>query len=155
MRGSVEERFWAKVSKGWPDGCWLWTGALNSRGYGCIGVGTRDAGTVLAHRLSWGLHRGPVTEGMEITHICDQPMCVNPAHLRMETHAENMVAMVQRGRSARGEHHGRVKLSEDQVRLTRRLRNDGLSQQAIADKFGVTRGAIKEIDRGANWAWLE
>lgn len=73
-------------------GCWLWTGELNSAGYGRISRGNRHTGTrerLLAHRVSYELANGPAPEGMDLDHKCRVRMCVNPAHLEPVTRSEN------------------------------------------------------------------
>lgn len=89
-RGSLTQRFWAKVDKKGPDECWEWTAALNNRGYGKLGRGGRKAGEIYAHRLSYEIHRGPIREGLVIDHKCRNTKCVNPAHLQAVTHKQNM-----------------------------------------------------------------
>ena len=90
---TLSERFWAKVNR---DGdCWMWTGTLNHKGYGQFWFGTKHH---QSHRASWMMHRGPIPDGMWVLHKCDTPSCVNPAHLYLGTHAENMADMVARGR---------------------------------------------------------
>ena len=80
----VAERFWAKVNR--TDGCWLWTGGVSAAGYGSIGV----AGShIYAHRYSYESARGPIPDGLIIDHICGNRRCVNPAHLRLATRAQN------------------------------------------------------------------
>lgn len=85
-----EYRFWPKVDKNGPNGCWLWTGALNPAGYGKYGDG-------LAHGAAFRLSGGVKPDGMELDHLCRVRHCVNPEHLEPVTHLENM----QRGMKAR------------------------------------------------------
>lgn len=87
------DRFWSKVAK--TDGCWLWTASTARGGYGQLRVGNT---TVRAHRLSYELAFGSIPNGMSILHACDEPLCVNPAHLRAGTDADNMQDAVARGR---------------------------------------------------------
>jgi hypothetical protein len=79
------ERFMRKVVKG--DGCWLWTGAPAQWGYGQFGMANKHW---LAHRVSWFFHNGPIPDGMFVCHRCDVPLCVNPDHLFLGTHQDNM-----------------------------------------------------------------
>lgn len=81
---TLEGRFWAKVTKT-PD-CWLWAAATGDDGYGRISVGGRLR---LAHRVSWELINGPILDGMFLDHRCGNRLCVNPAHLRIATNAQN------------------------------------------------------------------
>jgi len=91
---TLEERFWRQVQKSKEkDGCWIWTASQNRKnkpGYGILWYrGTRE----LAHRFSYRLHKGKITKGMFLDHLCRNTMCVNPDHLEIVTHAENMKRM--------------------------------------------------------------
>lgn len=83
---SLNARFWMKVDKDAPGGCWEWTGATNSHGYGQFGVNRRLRP---AHRLLWELTNGPIPDGMVIDHRCANRRCVNLDHLRMVTEGQN------------------------------------------------------------------
>ncbi len=85
---TIEQRLWAKVEK--TESCWLFRGGLINTGYGVIGLGGRQAGKILAHRLAYTLAKGPIPEGLELDHLCHTPACVNPDHLEAVTHSENL-----------------------------------------------------------------
>jgi hypothetical protein len=88
VRKSVESRFWPKVEK--TDGCWFWTRATDTNGYGVFGVGGMQRS---AHRVAYELLVGPITDGLEIDHLCLVKNCVNPDHMEIVTHLENMRRM--------------------------------------------------------------
>ena len=97
------ERFWQRVDQaGGPEACWPWTGSHNSAGYGIAMVqGPGDPSPLLsmkAHRLSYLLHIGPPPASVLVLHSCDNPPCVNPAHLRLGTQQQNMQDAIARGR---------------------------------------------------------
>ncbi len=100
--GNINHGFWARVTKGDSKSCWNWTGGKNEKGYGALRfLGER----ILAHRLSWIIHNGPIPEhdsyhGFCILHRCDNPSCVNPDHLFLGTHQDNMDDMVAKNRHA-------------------------------------------------------
>jgi hypothetical protein len=77
-------RFVARIER--SDGCWLWTGALNSWGYGHFYIRGRHE---RAPRYSYNLFTGPIPSGAVIDHVCRNPACVNPAHLEAVSVSEN------------------------------------------------------------------
>lgn len=81
------ERFWAKVDKSYhPKGCWVWTAAKNLQGYGKFYLRGKFLGV---HRLSYTLANGQIGDGLVIDHLCHNPACVNPSHLREVTYKQN------------------------------------------------------------------
>ena len=140
----IEERFWPHVRK--SDGCWTWT-STTLRGYGVIthGVGRRN---LPAHRASWELHHGPITGNLRVLHACDNPPCVRPDHLFLGTDADNVRDMVGKDRQAKGERHGRRKLTDDEVVAIRRERLGGATLAALGAKHGVSEGQVSRIVRG-------
>lgn len=92
----IQERFWSKVNK--TGGCWIWTGALNQKGYGRFAVGRKS---MPAHKVAWELVNGAWPVGKIGRHVCDNPSCVNPNHIIPGTIAENAADAVRRGRTAK------------------------------------------------------
>lgn len=88
-------RFWDKVAI--DRGCWLWT-AGTRHGYGAISEGGRGSPMIMAHRFSWEFHFGPIPDGLGVLHKCDNPPCVNPAHLFLGTQGDNMRDKAVKGR---------------------------------------------------------
>lgn len=128
--------------------CWEWIGPKNLDGYGLL----KKAGwkSVNAHRQSYELHKGKIPEGMCVCHSCDNPGCVNPVHLFLGTHMDNMDDMIKKGRLAdvKGESNGRSKLNQKDVH---QIRSDKRSLSAIATDYNVSIHAIWCIKKGKTW----
>jgi hypothetical protein len=138
-------RFYSYFSYGAPDECWNWFGPKHGFGHGRIFV-TETRKFLWAHRLSYEVHVGPIPKGLFILHNCDNPSCVNPRHLRPGTIQDNIRDMDERGRrNCKGRE---PKLSADDVREIRRLRNSGLYLKDIGSKFGVSEAQVSLVARG-------
>lgn len=131
-----------------PDenGCWLWTGGIESNGYGR----TCHEGKVWwAHRLSYAHHKGPIPAGAVICHTCDVRHCVNPDHLFAGTIADNQRDMKLKGRASRGERSSSAKLTEAAVR---QIRTDNRPGWKLAAIYGVSQTTISEVRSRKVWA---
>lgn len=159
-----EVRFWRKVQKRKEGQCWPWLGDKTYHGYGRFSPypirskpGRPKPSPVMAHRLAWQYTHGPIPNGLECCHRCDNKPCCNPAHLFLATHKENMADMVQKGRQAflKGELHGEAKLTEKEVR---QIRNDYVpyvvTLNTLAGRFGVSKKLIFLIVHHLAWQHL-
>lgn len=142
---STTERFFKNVEK--SDGCWAWTGAVIKYGYGTIMIKKK---LWLAHRLSLVVHGIDLPKKMDVCHKCDNPNCVNPTHLFLGTHQDNMIDMVQKGRANRpfGAKHANHVLSDDNIREIRSL---NMPARAIAKMFNVSHPTILSIKNKKTW----
>lgn len=132
------------------SGCWLWHGAKHEKGYGIV-ILRRERWRV--HRLVHELFHGPIPDGMLICHTCDTPDCCSPFHTFVGTHADNSEDMVEKGRARGhvmfGDQNPQSKTSaENRATIRAAYTAGGISQQQLADEYGVTQAAISAIVRG-------
>lgn len=148
---TFERRFWAKVERRGPDECWLWNAWVNNYGYGQISDGPRaKRKNVLASRASWALHTGKMPPaGVFVCHRCDNPRCVNPAHLFLGSQIVNMRDAAKKDRIAFGEGRPNTKLTATQARA---IASDTRTHAAIAADFGVSKSRISAIKSGRSWS---
>lgn len=138
-------RFWSKVDKSGP--CWLWT-ASTTYGYGSFRINKR---TALAHRYSYQLANGDIPDGMNVLHDCDNPACVNPAHLRLGTKADNTYDMMDKSRQ-QGCCKNNQKLTAGQAAAIRARYVPGrVTMKSLAEEYGVSVSAICLIVHRRNW----
>lgn len=157
--------FWAKVYK--SESCWEWTASKDACGYGMFGI---DGHGYRAHRLSYYLKFGPIPIGILVLHHCDNPCCVNVAHLFLGTQTDNMHDMESKGRSnkargersamrlhpelvRRGEKHHKALLNAEQVAAIRTTFN-GSNGNSLAAQFGVSSCTIRDIVKRRSWTHL-
>jgi hypothetical protein len=131
------------------DGCWEWRGRRNRDGYGMIcRLGRQD----LVHRVFYRERVGSIPEGLYVCHRCDNPPCVNPEHLFLGTHRDNMNDMEAKGRRSRGERHWRSEVTEGDVRDIRRAYADGgHTTRSLAARYGVASPTIHSIVTRKTW----
>jgi len=136
--------FWQRVELG--SGCWQWKGAISpTRGYGQFGVGGHQ---VAAHRASWMIHNGPIPADLFVLHRCDNPPCVNPAHLFLGTNQDNYDDRDAKDRVRHGSRHPRAKLTEA---LVIELRASTESDEAWAKRMGMHPSVIRNARSGKRW----
>ncbi len=151
---SHEQRILRMIEK--VGDCWEWQGTVRG-GYGRLIIGSRTDGTrrsVSAHRLSYETFNGPIPDDLYVCHRCDNRKCVNPAHLFLGTHQENMDdrAAKDRNNNVKGEQVGTAVLDKASVLSARRLRQKGDSYQSIADRLGVHKTTVMRACKGQTWA---
>ena len=140
---SPQQRFEASIERVPESGCWLWTRSVNRNGYGKVKVSGRH---LTAHRWSWMLHRGEITNGLHVLHRCDVTACVNPNHLWLGTGLDNVRDMWSKGRrgelrggSMPNEENPHAKFSDQQIAEMRAEKAKGIeTSSAIAKRMGVS-----------------
>ena len=151
MAKTLLERFMTKFVK--TETCWLWTGALNDKGYGWFNTtSSRPAKPDRASRVAYRLFIGEIPKGMCVCHKCDNPKCVNPDHLFLGTRRDNMIDKISKNRMPIGESTSWSKLTEQQVR---EIRESTDYQYVIAEKYGICQQSVSSIKRGINWKHLK
>lgn len=139
-------RFWRSVdSRNGNDKCWPWLGYKDGDGYGLFYYRGRMRP---AHELALTFTTGEVRlRNLDTCHSCDNPPCVNPAHLRFDTRLSNVRDMVERGRAAINPQ----KLTAEMVRELRERHAAGAMQKTLASQYGISTGEASMIVRGLRW----
>lgn len=137
--------------------CDEWEGARSSGGYGSRWI---DGIWGSTHRQTWEEHNGPIPDGMQVLHSCDNPPCVNPDHLFLGGRTDNMKDSSAKGRHknpvAYGEENprGNAKLMPEHIPVIRELLARGVTQRAVAELAGVGQQTISSVSSGETWAWM-
>ena len=150
---NIIERFWEKVNiKGFNE-CWEWMAGRHWDGYGGFWISGKS---FKAHRVSWMLQFGKIPKNKFVLHTCDNKSCVNPKHLWLGTHRDNMDDMVRKNRQAKGKDNKSTKLTMVQVREIRnRYIPYKCSGRKLAREYGVAPSRIWNIVNRRSWAWLD
>jgi len=139
--------------------CLNWTGG-KQKGYGAVRVTVDGRHKMLrAHRLAYEISNGPIPEGFDVCHHCDNRACFRPIHLFCGTAQDNMRDSAEKGRGRRGRIQPRTrgqsnpaaKITDDSVRQIRLLREAGISQAAIARRLSVSRTIVGRVVHGETW----
>jgi len=135
------EAFEARIEK--TETCWLWKGTKNTYGYGIFLLPGEIP--VRAHRYAYELWKERIPQGLVVMHSCDNPLCVNPAHLSVGTRGMNNLDCAQKGRKPHGANHWNTKLTPIQVE---QIRASEEPQWRLAKMFGVAQTTISRIKSG-------
>jgi hypothetical protein len=143
LNAPAEERFMSHVRK--TETCWLWNDGTNAGGYGHFWENRR--GTP-AHRWSYAHFNGPLDDSDIVRHTCDNPPCVNPAHLLSGTQKQNRGDAMERNRIPLGEEHHKAILTEDLVRY---IRTTSETAASLARLFGVSKPTVQRARNRQTW----
>ena len=147
---SMTERFESQFVRIPEAGCWIWMGALkNKYGHGAFKLGGRSSPVDFAHRVSWKLYLGDIPEGSYVLHHCDNPLCVNPDHLFLGSHKENMADMVAKDRQAKGSKCLQAKIDEKVAATIKQMKET--PTKVLASIFGISRQSVADILYGRTW----
>jgi len=124
--------------------CWEWQGGKNNKGYGQFSI---NNSLTLAHRYSYQYYKGDATN-KHVCHKCDNPKCVNPAHLFLGSYITNTLDCLIKGRKP-------TKLTKEDVIIIRKLIKDGFACYKIAKIYKVSDTTIKAVKTGKTWNWLK
>jgi hypothetical protein len=133
--------FWFYVEKG--SDCWIWIGGRDFR----VGKHYGRYRGRAAHRVAWELTRGPIPEGLQVLHRCDNPPCVKPSHLFLGTNQDNIRDMIGKGRGGDRKHA----LIPEQVVEIRRKYGEGASTKELAEQYDIGIRSIWSIVTYRTW----
>jgi hypothetical protein len=155
LRGvTLPERMAAYTDRRGKAECWPWLCGCDADGYGEVSLGGSSQHR-RAHVVAWEIANGrAVPKGMVVMHTCDNPPCVNPAHLVLGTNLDNIRDRDRKGRVSRGERHPRSKVTDDDVLAIRRAWKRGTSVMELAVEYGVSLVSIYNIVNRKTWTHI-
>lgn len=153
MRKEID-RFMEKVAKGQDEqnDCWEWTAAKYRGGYGHFRkLVDEQWKMVKAHRYAYEVFKGPLEPTLQVCHTCDNPSCVNPAHLFAGTAKENSDDKIKKGRFKPGRNHKHKWLTQEIVDNMRKDYDNGMTQIEIVNKYGYSRAQVCRVVNRQIW----
>ena len=151
MDAPILERFMSKVLPEPNSGCWLWATGLDSKGYGRFGSGSKKT-MRLSHRMAYEHFVGSIPVGLFVCHKCDVRSCVNPDHMFLGNHQDNMTDRNKKARQARGTKQHIAKINEDIVRYIRSSPKNGTE---LADEVGINQSSVSAVRTRRTWKHVE
>ena len=147
----VIDRFWSKVDIKSEDECWEWLGPLRGKGYGYIVIEHKK---IKANRFSWIITNGLIPTEKLVLHNCDNSKCVNPNHLYIGSHSDNMRDRCSRYNGMIGRTN---RFTEEKIQIIKLLYSKGITQRSIAERLGLSQSYISMLihnKRGTNARYL-
>lgn len=134
--------------------CWNWTASIGNSGYGVASGRFVNQKKISAHRLSFIAFRQPVKKGLDVCHTCDNRRCVNPNHLWIGTHKENVKDSIEKGKFVLGrsgqDHIGAVLTEQNVIDIYKRA-HAGENQRRLAREYGVSNQCVTDIKLRRRW----
>jgi len=150
--GVKQPEFWSLVNKKSEMECWPWLGAVNQWGYGRF---RHEGFYAMAHRVAYELTYFRVIKGLIAMHTCDNPICCNPNHIVLGTHADNQADKFKKNRQAKGEIVGTALLTEAQVKEARsKYKPRVMTYKMLAKEYGVCKDTMQKAIRGIYWSHI-
>ncbi len=149
-----KRKFWLNICRigKTKEECWLFDGKTNKHGVPRISINYYK---FHYSRIAYYLEYNIDPENLLVLHQCDNPSCINPNHLFLGTHLDNIKDCVSKGRNCKGEDKNFAKLTNDQVILIRRIyKNKNHTQRELAKEFNISLGMINHIVNNKNWVHL-
>lgn len=144
-----DESFLSKFNAVESEKCWEWSSTIESSGYGIF---TFNKKTYKSHRYSYEFYNKIAPLSLFVCHRCDNRKCVNPNHLFLGTHKDNMEDMAKKLRGTNGEKNTQSKLNTNDIISIRSAYNNlDIKMSEIAEIYGVSKGAISFLVRGITW----
>lgn len=151
LKASIAERLDSHSRR--EGECLVWTFGRDRDGYGRVSIARKYK---RVHRVSWEISNGPIPDGLDVLHHCDNPPCRKESHLFLGTQAENTADKVRKNRHSVGVKNGRAKLTNNDVREIRlQYARGGITQRELAIAFNLCRTSIFYILHSVNWRHLK
>ena len=146
---SCANRLWAGVDRSDPKACWIWPRSRTAFGYGKFQIGAKI--TINAHRVAYFItHPSEWPSGLVVMHSCDNPPCINPAHLSLGNHAHNAQDRSKKGRSGHPMHNAKIDMATaNEIRAI--YAKGGLAMKELAVQYGMSFGEVQRIIQNTRW----